>query len=378
MRGTLSLALGLLLINCGQVLDSNDPITEIISDDNPGDGTGDGGGDSTYVETVSWLIPINEVYDVLGKDAIPAISNPKFQPASAATFLGDDDLVIGVKFGEEARAYAHLILDWHEIVNDEITFNDENTFRDFAVTYCPLTGSAIAWNRRLGDDPTTFGVSGLLYNSNLIAYDRATDSYWSQMKLLCVQGQSKGTVVNTYPIVETTWKTWRTMYPETVVMTTETGFSRSYGRYPYGAYRTSDRLIFPVSHDDPRLHRKERVVGLMAGDQAKVYRLSSFADGVRTINDEFEGQFIVAVGSEADNLMVIYDRKLADGTVLSFTPVQGKLPVVMKDTEGTTWDLFGRAVAGPRLGNKLRTTRSYIAYWFAWATFFPGAQIYGE
>ena len=90
--------------------------------------------------------------------------------------------MVGVKVGDEVRAYPHLILDWHEIVNDQISSTN------YALTYCPLTGSAISWNRTFGGQTTTFGVSGNLYNSNLITYDRASDSNWSQMRLLCVQG----------------------------------------------------------------------------------------------------------------------------------------------------------------------------------------------
>ena len=177
MHGTLSLALiarlalGLLLISCGQVLESKNPISEIISEDNSDDDLGDGSEDATDVDTESWLIPVNEVFGGgPGKDGIPAISNPKFKPDSTITFLSDDDLVIGVKFEGQLRTYAHLILDWHEIVNDNLGQ------RYFALTYCPLTGSAIAWDRNLGGEVTTFGVSGLLYNTNLIPYDRATDS----------------------------------------------------------------------------------------------------------------------------------------------------------------------------------------------------------
>ena len=124
-----------------------------------------------------WLIPEGLVRDGgPGKDGIPAISDPKFTQASAVDYLKDEDLVIGLKYNEEIKVYPHIILDWHEIVNDEI---DEFAF---ALTYCPLTGTAINWNRKLNGITTTFGVSGLLYNSNLIPYDRETDSNWSQMQ----------------------------------------------------------------------------------------------------------------------------------------------------------------------------------------------------
>ncbi|MCH7859796.1 MAG: DUF3179 domain-containing protein [Candidatus Marinimicrobia bacterium] len=322
-----------------------------------------------------WLIPVDEVFGGgPGKDGIPAISNPQFAAAKDVGFLADNSLVVGVKVGAETRAYPHLILDWHEIVNDQISSSN------YALTYCPLTGSAISWNRTIGGQTTTFGVSGLLYNTNLIPYDRASGSNWSQMRLLCVQGENIGSAVEIFPIVETTWKTWREMYPETKVMTTSTGYSRSYGAYPYGSYRSDRSLLFPISDSDDRLHPKERVAGLIVDDQAKVYRLGTFAAGdtVRVINDEFKGIPIVVAGSEKSNVIVIFQRSLPDSTVLSFTPLQQVLPVVMLDNEGTSWDLFGRAVAGPRAGAQLPITRSYIAYWFAWGTFFTGVEIYSD
>jgi len=319
-----------------------------------------------------WLIPKEQVYDGgPGKDGIPALTNPTFIPMGEATYLNDDDLVIGVKVGDEVRAYPHPILDWHEIINDDING------KLLSVTYCPLTGSGIGWNRVLNGQATTFGVSGLLYNTNLIPYDRATNSNWSQMRLQCVNGALKGEFIETTPIVETSWKTWREMYPGTKVVSTNTGYSRPYGRYPYGDYRTNNgSLLFPVSNDDGRLPRKERVHGVIIGDGTKVYRVRSFPDSIATINDSFRDVPIVVVGSSLKNFVVSFERRLPDGKLLTFRPVQNSGAVVMIDDEGTAWDVFGRASSGPRANTQLKPTRSYIAYWFAWGAFYPGAEIY--
>lgn len=321
-----------------------------------------------------WLIPVSEVYDGgPGKDGIPALVNPKFTAASDVNYLADNDLVIGIKLGNQIRAYPHPILDWHEIVNDDI----DGTL--LAITYCPLTGSGIAWNRVLDNGlQTTFGVSGLLYNSNLIPYDRASNSNWSQMRLQCVNGKLKEQFASTYPLVETTWKTWKEMYPETRVLSSNTGYSRPYGTYPYGDYKTDPLLIFPISNNDNRLPRKERILGIIAESRSKVYRIGWFPDSVGLMNDSFKNLDIVVVGSNGKNFALSYERKLSDGTVLTFSPVQNALPVVMIDNEGTQWDLFGKAVAGQRVGLELKPTRSYIAYWFAWGAFFPDAEIHGQ
>jgi len=322
--------------------------------------------------TGDWLIPKDQIFDGgPGKDGIPALTNPDLTGATGATYLADADLIIGVKIGNEVRAYPHSILDWHEIINDDVNGSQ------LSITYCPLTGSGIAWNRVINGTPTTFGVSGLLYNTNLIPYDRVTNSNWSQMKLQCVNGPLSGTSISTYQIVETTWETWKEMYPHTRVVSSNTGHSRPYGQYPYGDYQTSSSLLFPISNDDTRLPRKERVHGVIVGERTKIFRINSFADDIEVVNDLFNDVGLVAAGSRVKNLVVVYERKLADGTLLTFMPIQNaSLPVVMTDNEGTRWDIFGRAVSGPRAGTELKPVRSYIAYWFAWGAFFPGTEIY--
>src|SRR3990172_4124896 len=136
--------------------------------------------DSTEVPG-DWLIPKDQIFDGgPGKDGIPALTNPQFASALSTSYLNNNDLVLIIKIGGEIRIYPHPILDWHEIINDDISGTK------FTLTYCPLTGSGIAWNRVINGKETTFGVSGLLYNSNLIPYDRASNSNWSQMKMLSV------------------------------------------------------------------------------------------------------------------------------------------------------------------------------------------------
>ncbi|MCP4580996.1 MAG: DUF3179 domain-containing protein [candidate division Zixibacteria bacterium] len=320
-----------------------------------------------------WLIPPGEVFEGgPGKDGIPALLTPPLATAREAIFLNDQSLVIGIKIGDVTRAYPHIILDWHEIINDEI--GDEL----FSITYCPLTGSGIAWNRFLNGQENTFGVSGLLYNSNLIPYDRLTDSYWSQMKNLSVNGVLMGQTSETYPIVETTWETWEQMYPETRVVSTRTGYSRNYGVYPYGQYRTNDdNLLYPIANDDTRLPRKERIHGIIVEDRTKAYRIGSFSAEITAINDTFNGLLLVIAGSSSKNLVVSFKRQLANGTVLTFEPLQDQLPAIIIDNEGTSWDIFGNGISGPRTGENLEAAAAYNAYWFAWGAFYPETEIYG-
>jgi len=321
----------------------------------------------------SWSIPRDEVFDGgPGKDGIPALTDPDFIPGAEADYLDDDDLVIGYVDGEQARAYPHKILDWHEIVNDRI---DEV---NISITYCPLTGTGVGWNREINGKVTTFGVSGLLYNSNLIPYDRETNSNWSQIRLDCVNGKLKGTEAETLALMETTWHTWKQMYPSTRVLSRKTGYNRDYGRYPYGNYRTEhDFLIFPVSNTDARLPAKERVHGIVASGSIRVYPLSQFGDKVTVIYDYLAGRDLVLVGNEEDNFITSFINDPGDGSTLSFSAVQNQYPIVMSDTEGNRWDVQGRAVAGPRRGTQLSSTSSFMGYWFSFAAFYPAVTIYG-
>ena len=329
-------------------------------DNNPG----------TDPDNSEWLIPVNEVSDGgPGKDGIPALTDPEFINAFEASFMKETDLVLGIKIGDEVRAYPHLILDWHEIINDQI--NDEY----FAITYCPLTGTGIAWNRDLESGVTTFGVSGLLYNTNLLPYDRATDSYWSQMRLDCVHGEKVSDEIKTYPVVETTWKIWQKMYPETKVVSSKTGYSRSYGNYPYGSYRTDDNyIIFPVSNKDSRIPNKERVHGIITSEKVITFRFSEFNEGTKVLKETISGNEILIIGNSSDNFIVSFFTD--NNSTISYSAIQNEYPLVLMDSRGNKFDVFGIATEGPEKFKILTPTKSFIGYWFSWAAFYPELEIF--
>lgn len=317
----------------------------------------------------SWLIPKDQVVDGgPGKDGIPAIEGPEMIPVDQVTFLNDNDLISGLRLGEVIVGYPHKILDYHEIINHSIGNNK------IIFSYCPLTGSALAWESETVND-FTFGVSGLLYNSNLILYDRSTDSFWSQMSILCVNGERIGELPEIYQVFETTWKNWKKINPGSLIMSLNTGYSRNYDEYPYGDYKTSDNLIFDVNNSDSRLHLKERVHGIFSGSSAVAYPVDSFEGELVVLNHEINGEKIVVVISKEMNYAVSFKREFSDGTEIEFTGITNKLPIIMRDQFGNEWDLFGRAVSGPNSGEELGKLNSHNAYWFAWAAFHPGSDI---
>jgi hypothetical protein len=338
-----------------------------------GGGGGGGGGNSIGGgnSQSAWLIPQDEVVDGgPGIDGIPALENPSYESAVTNTTLAPDDLVIALRSDGQTKVFPHDIMDWHELVNDGPS--DDPVI----MSYCPLTGSAMAWKGRASDADATFGVSGLLYNSNLVLYDRATRSFWSQMLQLSVNGSRIRERPETIQVIETTFATLTDMYPDALVMTRDTGHSRNYDQYPYGDYLTSTRLLFDVSRADSRLHPKERAIGICENDACKVYQLEGFGTSTQAINEQFNDQSIVVIGNSALNIAAIYNRQLSDGTILTFDPLQDELPNIMSDTEGNVWDIFGTAVSGPRSGEQLDTTQSYTAMWFAWVALFDPVDVH--
>ncbi|HFA47641.1 MAG TPA: DUF3179 domain-containing protein [Bacteroidetes bacterium] len=320
----------------------------------------------------NWIIPKDQVFDGgPGKDGIPSIDSPEFGTIADNDIWAASDKIIAIKVGDEIRGYPHPILDWHEITNDEING------LPIALTYCPLTGTASAWKREFNGTKTTFGVSGLLYNANLMPYDRATDSRWSQLLLSSVEGKNVGLKIETYPVLETKWETFKALFPDAKVMTTNTGFSRNYERYPYGDYRTNNNnLLFPIAKDDDRLPRKERGLAVIINEKAKFYRFDSFAGGDLVVKEDvFESTDLVVFGSQNKNFMVAFNARMEDGTKLEFS-VSGTDAGTVTDNEGNIWNLFGEAVSGPRAGTKLPSIDNLIGYWFSFGAFYPGLQIY--
>ncbi len=318
-----------------------------------------------------WLIPADEVLSGgPSKDGIPSVDNPVFGTTQEIGFLDDDDLILGIKIGNTVKAYPHPILDWHEIINDEVAGHH------IAIIYCPLTGTGIGWDRRINGQLTTFGVSGLLYNSNIIPYDRATDSNWSQMLLQSVNGNLMGSPAGTYTLLETSWKTWKALFPDSEVVTDATGFDRDYRSYPYGSYQTDSSLLFPVSESDDRRHRKDRVLGVILDEGAKLYTFDDFVQPA-VVTDQFAGRDLLIAGSKEDNYIVAFEQSFPG---LSFQPFSspGDHSIIMTDDEGNQWNIFGEAVVGPRAGERLQPVPSFMGYFFSWAAFYPGVPINGE
>ena len=347
---------------------------------------GTGGQDSTTqlgFDLDNCTIPSNQLVDGTGgrgRDAIPSLSNPGLTQAGTegASYLADSDRVIGLLFGDVPIAVPHNVLWFHEIINF-----DGLAGTNLTVTYCPLTGSSLAFDRSAVDG-AKFGVSGLLFNNNLLMYDRRNnESLWPQMNRQANCGTNVGAELDMLPVIEMTWGEWKELHPDTkVVSSEETGYAFSYtnSNYPYGAdYEDPEngRLLFDMQIDDRR-PPKERLLGIPAGNDggmALPFGELSDGPGLRTIEVTAGGQEVVVLWNATARGAMAY-RPTLDGQSLTFSVEDGD---IIDDQTGSTWTLDGRAVEGPEAGNRLEPVgEAYVSFWFAWAAFHPNTRIWTQ
>ncbi len=274
-------------------------------------------------------IPVQEIHSGgVPKDGIPAILDPSFVSAGEVDFLREEDIVLGFVHDGVARAYPLRILVRHEIVNDTVAG------QPIAATYCPLCGTAMVFDRRVGGRELTFGVSGLLYNSDVLMYDHQTDSLWSQLKTESVAGKHAGTPLKWLSGPQMTWKAWKEQYPHSEVLSTNGG---DYSRMPYGGYEESEGTMFPVPFSRHELGKKEWVYGIVVDGIAKAYPVAELA--------KLEGEVITeTIG--ATKVSVYYDSETKSAN-------------------------FNRQDNGSPIP-------SVNAYWFAWQAFHPQTELHAS
>lgn len=264
-----------------------------------------------------------------GKDGIPSIDNPKFISANKADWLIDEEIGLGIVYKNETRFYPFRILVYHEIVNDFM----QN--EPILVTYCPLCFTGIAFIREIDNEPVEFGVSGKLYNSELVMYDRKTDSYWPQTLGKAVLGPSTGKIIKKISTDTVKWGDWNKVHPDTKVLSKDTGFLRKYdGNNPYG--RKGDftyiNLQFPLENKDSRLDDYEIVYGIEINGKFKAYKKSDLEKKSK-IGDTIVGEKII----------IEFDKNLKSARAYKESGEQ-----IVVDT----------------------------LFWFAWAAFHPETDIF--
>ena len=264
-------------------------------------------------------IPQREYVGDVPKDGIPPLDDPprdrgaaQFVSAEDAIHVNDEHIVMGVRIGSDARAYPVRILNFHEIVNHTVGGTK------ISLTYCPLTASGI----NIAGDGIEFGNTGGLYNNNMVMYDRETESFWGQMRLGSILGPRAGERLKHLPVYQGTWKTWRELYPETLVLSTDTGYARNYDSdyYVDSGYTTSDGYWFwQADTYDTRFHPKEMILGLLGERSSRAYLFANLREEP-VVNDRFEGIDLVVVFDEGAKAALAFERDL-NGRTLTFEPM---------------------------------------------------------
>ena len=323
----------------------------------------------TLMETdgVRHLIPLDKIKGGgPPKDGIPSIDDPAFVGVSDSGFMSDSDVVVGVRVNGEAKAYPLFILVWHEIVNDNI--GD----LPISVTYCPLCYTSQVFERVIDGQEVEFGTSGKLYNSNLLMYDRLTESYWSQALGLAVVGELSGYRLDLVPFDIITWGDWKALNPDTLILTTDTGHIRSYATDPYGSYYTEPGIMFPVEHRDDRMHPKEVILGFRQDDVYKAFMQSDVESNV-VINDSVGKVSVMLVSLFPQNSRA-FERTI-ENEVLDFAYADGKIFDLQTNS---VWNYDGLAVSGHYDGTQLKRMAIEPGFWFEWAAFHPNTLVFGD
>ncbi len=319
------------------------------------------------------------------RDGIPAIDNPRFVGvAEADAWLQPQEPVVLLELGGEARAYPLQILIWHEIVNDVVGGVP------VVVTWCPLCNTGIAFRRDVDGRVLDFGTTGRLRFSNLIMYDRQTESWWQQATGEAIVGEMTGRRLTFLPAGLVSWQDFKEAHPGGRVLSRETGYSRPYGTNPYLGY--DDIGQFPFLYRGPTIPGKlpamARVLTVELGGEAVAYPYDVLAR-VKVVNDTVGGEPIVVfwrkgTASPLDASAVAGGRDV--GSASAFSRLVAGRPLTFeaageqfRDREtGTIWDLLGRAQRGPLAGHRLEPVTAINHFWFSWAAFKPETRIYSE
>jgi hypothetical protein len=318
------------------------------------------------------------------KDGIPSIDNPQFVAIEDANqWLEDKEPVITVEIDDDARAYPLQILIWHEIVNDEIHEIP------ITVTFCPLCYSALVFDRNVDGTTYTFGVSGMLRHSDLVMYDRETESLWQQVTGEAIVGDMTGSKLREYPAQIISFNQFSKAFPDGKVLSRETGYSKRYGQNPYIGYDDiSSKPFMFHKNEDKRLPPMEKVVTVSLSEGVKAYPHSA-TKKLRVIHDVVGGKPLVifhdnGAVSALDNARISSSREIGStgvfnpqvqGKELKFSYIDGKF---IDENTGSIWDITGKAVEGELNGARLDLIPHGDYFAFAWFAFRPETEIFME
>lgn len=316
-----------------------------------------------------WLVPFEDIlYWGDPADEIQSIDEPEFTTILASDWDPEDRMLVQYCNGK-IKAYPVTILEEHEIVNDCM----DDYF--YAISYCPITGSGMSWNRSIHNEVTEFGVSGMLYQENLVPYDRNTGSYWSQMRMLCIHGDNIESVPDVGLMFETDFKLLSNYFPEAAILADSEPLPLPQP-HPLGFYKDATDDIEPGGSSSDLLNPGEYYYGAISNNRALVFSMDMFDNQIKIYSPSFYGKQLLVVGQKEKNFIVAFELSNSPGKNIS--PVIDQFPVIMQDEIGNKYDVFGVVVTGPDKGAQLNPAQGYRAKGFAWTFIFNPVKLYQE
>lgn len=329
-------------------------------------------------------VDLTEISNLLPRDRITPVDDPLFALASEAPgYMRAREPVIAVKINGDARAYPLAILMWQEVVNDTVGGEP------LTITFCPLCNTAVAFERTLEGHELTFGTSGNLRNSDLVMWDRQTESWWQQITGEAIVGQLAGKTLTQVPAPIIAWETFLAEYPDGKLLLRVVDSSgleiRQYDRPPYAGYDSVDTNPFAFDGPiDSRLPANVRVLTIKSGEESVAYPWP-FLKEAQVINDTVGGVDLVAFfddgtlsafldassREQTSGSSTVFNREV-DGQTLTFT--LGERGITDEET-GSVWSQTGKAISGPLAGKSLEQVIHQNHFWFAWAVFMPETEI---
>jgi hypothetical protein len=326
---------------------------------------------------------------LLPRDSILAIDDPHFLPAEdAARFMTPDERVIGLVINGEARAYPIPILSVHEIVNDIV--GDEPV----AITWCPLCYTALVFSRKVEGEPQslTFGVSGKLLYETLVMFDRNSESLWSQLYGVALDGPLEGSRLSFFPSTFTEWQAWLEQYPDTLVLDKEATCARfqcgTYSSNPRGSYQIDPYESYYNTRDEGVVNRqiprdtnqalgtaKDRVLGVRIAGRSVAYPYGVLA--AQSLINDVIGDVPVVVWFDNGSQTGLAHLRLVDDLTLTFSIDTDSEDLLIDEETGSRWDAFtGTAIDGPLKGTRLPPLVTTSAFAFGWYDYFPDSDTY--
>lgn len=312
-----------------------------------------------------WLVPLDQLLiSQLPADRIKSIDSPHFVPLIQGN-INPNEKVYAYRYGNTVKIYPERILGGHEIVNDYI---DDHYY---AITYCPLTGSAVAWNRKINGEISEFGVSGHLFNENLIPYDRNGNTYWSQMLISGIKGMNGGDELESGQLISTNGESIKAAFPSALILVDTSGNI------------CTDSICIPLKQGSNEGEPGDSEIDLPSGDyfglvnigvanggeHALLFTYSNFNSSTTIIKTSFGNSKIIVIGSNDMQFIIafIYNSSIPE---IDFIPSQNNLPVLFSDNKGNQYDMSGFIISGPDTGDRLISPVAYSAHSFAWESFF--------